>query len=345
MRSVMETNEIETAPLHSDPAFPRKALQIPPLSKPQLDLDGNLVIKNLKVPETLFDHVFGFQKFAPDKNPKKGDKSLWRLLQEYDESRARLPTSRRSPLYPRHNRDPEEPVRRHVVDEAGFLATSSSEKRPTPLSSHALPAGSMASHRKSLEVPGPSLSLSSKLSSPTKAPRFMRHISLSNRGFGIAAPKAALAEVSIETANASRSGAAVRNISDPSMTPTKSASSSTLSPQPISTMSRTSSHAVRPPSSYSQDTQFAPETPSRPIVIRSAVTPREATPQTILASTLRAELGSDLDLRYSDAIRADDAKKVYNSKLLAGVLPELPSTLSPHICSVPVADLVEPVKP
>ena len=66
----------------------------------------------------------------------------------------------------------------------------------------------------------------------------------------------------------------------------------------------------------------------------------------MLSSTLRADrIGSDLDLQYSNAIRAEDAKKVYNSKLLAGALPELPSTLSPTAAMSPWLTLVNPSNP
>ena len=354
MRSVMETNEIETSPLPSDPYFPKKALQPNQFKKPQLDQNGNIVIKNLKVPETLFDHVYGFQRFAPDKNPKQGEKSFWRLLQDYDESRARLPTSRKTPLHPaRHHRDLDEQVRRHVMEDTGLLGTSASDRRPTlvgPLNVPMLQVGTMASQRKSPEMSDSTSSASSKVTSPSKAPKFMRHISLSTRGFGIAAPKAVVAEVSIENANASRSMTPSRNVPESGTTPRKPTSSSTYSPKPMSVVSRSSSQNLRPLSSYSQDTQFAPETPSRPIVIKPALTPGDAGPQfsagPSLASTLRAaDIGSDLDLRYSNAIRADDAKKVYNSKLLAGVLPELPSTLSPTSALSPWLTLLNPSNP
>ncbi|KAH8879677.1 vacuolar membrane-associated protein iml-1 [Thozetella sp. PMI_491] len=348
MRSVMETNEIETVPLHTDPYFPRRALQPDPYARPQLDQNGNIAIRNLKVPDLLFDHVFGFQKFATDRNPKPGEKSLWKLLQEYDESRARLPSSRRTTLYPRHHRDLEEPSRRNILEDTGLLGTSYTERRPSTIGSHMLPVGSMTSQRSIPDKMEPSSSVSSKVSSPTKPPKFMRHISLSTRGFGIAASKAAIAEVSIETANASRNMTPSRNVSDPStMTPKRKPSSSTLSPMPISASSLASPNGRVDPS-YSHESRLA-ETPSRPIVIRGGLVVPEPTSQftagSILASTLRPDIGFERDIRYSNAIRADDAKKVYNSKLLAGVLPELPLTLSPTSALSPWLTVVNPSNP
>src|SRR5690606_23996938 len=51
MRSVMETNEIETKPLHTDPCFPLKAVLASQVPKPHFDRDGNVIIQNARVPE------------------------------------------------------------------------------------------------------------------------------------------------------------------------------------------------------------------------------------------------------------------------------------------------------
>ncbi|KAL2153292.1 hypothetical protein VTH82DRAFT_4447 [Thermothelomyces myriococcoides] len=85
MRSVMETNEIETKPLYTDPCFPLDTVLARQVPEPRFDHDGNLIVRNTRVPETLFDHVYGFQKFAPDRHSKPGEKSLWKQLQEYDD--------------------------------------------------------------------------------------------------------------------------------------------------------------------------------------------------------------------------------------------------------------------
>ncbi|KAK3944920.1 vacuolar membrane-associated protein IML1, partial [Diplogelasinospora grovesii] len=353
MRSVMETNEIETKPLHMDPHFPQKAMQPSHGSKPQLDLDGNICVTNLRVPETLFDHVYGFHKFLPDKNSKQGDKSLWRLLQDYDDSRARLPSSRRALLSPsRQGRaELEDAPRRQLPEDTGLLATSYSERRAS-MSGQAMPPGLGHMHQRSttdrLETPPSSRGGAdvSSLKSPTKPPKSMRHISLGNRGFGIAAPKAAVAALSIESVNASKTA----------LTPSRNPQVSRAVATPISSTSRPMSSqrmasGTYVPSSYAQNQQLLPETPSRPIVIRSQQPPADASTYfsrgSILSSTLRTDVvvGDDRDLRYSDAIRAEDAKKVYNSKLLAGALPELPSTLSPTATLSPWLTLLNPSNP
>ncbi|KAK3323492.1 hypothetical protein B0T19DRAFT_206001 [Cercophora scortea] len=361
MRSVMETNEIETKPLHSDPYFPQTAVQASNNSKLHLDLNGNVFIQNLRVPEVLFDHVYGFNKFAPDKNSKHPEKSLWKQLQSYDDSRARLPLARRTSVHPRHTqhaRDHDDSPRRQLLEDTGLLGTSFTARRSS-INSSATPSGIVPSHRLAVNKPeAPSSSRKSSdirtpsmKSPPTKAPKFMRQISLGNRGFGIAAPKVAVAELSVESVNASRTVAASQrsqNVRVPStpvkMTHRPSSPLKMMSGTPTPTQGSFSSM------SYAHGQQYLAETPTRPIVIQRHLLPIEPGPNTfsgsVLSSTLRPDtVGDDLDLHYSNALRAEDAKKVYNSKLLAGALPELPSTLSPTAALSPWLTLLNPSNP
>ncbi|KAK1759336.1 vacuolar membrane-associated protein IML1 [Echria macrotheca] len=348
MRSVMETNEIETKPLHMDPCFPLKAVQSSRVHNPQLGPDGSVYIQNLRAPETLFDHVYGFQKFAPDKNSARSEKSLWKQLQEYDDSRARLPTSRRTPVHLRHARDHHEVSRQHVSDDSGFLSTSFTDRRPslqarlTGLSTEYRPsANRLQVPQIRTRAPPEPPEAEPKLLSPTKPPKIIRQISLGFRGFGIAAPKAATAELSIETVGASKTAANAKT------TPVKSAQRPS---SPRKAAFGTPTGRVSP-LSFAQGAQSPLDTPTRPIVIKSqsqsaADLSPGMTPGSMLSSTLRADrIGSDLDLQYSNAIRAEDAKKVYNSKLLAGALPELPSTLSPTAAISPWLTTVNPSNP
>jgi hypothetical protein len=359
MRSVMETNEIETKPLHTDPCFPLKAVLASQVSKPHFDLDGNVIIQNLRVPETLFDHVFGFQKFAPDRHNKHGDRSLWKQLQEYDDCRARLP-SRRSASNSRHSRDHDE-TRRRISDNTSLLGTSFRERRPSTAIQQTLPELSpyyRPGSEKPEVIPPPSRKSISfevnkpppKASSPVKPPKFTRHISLGNRGFGIAAPKAATAEVSMESVGASRSLTPSRSSQDLRKTPAKMgqrpSSSRLTSGAPTPTFSQPSLS----PFSFVPGPQFPPDTPTRPMGIRNQHLASEASPTmlsgSILATTLRPEpAGQDRDFQYSTFLRAEDAKKLYNSKLLAGAIPELPSTLSPNTALSPWLTLLNPSNP
>ncbi|KAK4454343.1 hypothetical protein QBC34DRAFT_317516 [Podospora aff. communis PSN243] len=349
MRSVMETNEIETKPLHTDPYYPLKAVQASRIPNPQLGLDGRVFIQNLRVPETLFDHVYGFQKFAPDKNSGRVEKSIWKRLQEYDDSRAKVPTKPPS-LGPRSRpmREHDDSSRRQLLEDTGMLSTSFTERR---LSVQGRPTGLSAEYRPSsdrLQVPlirGKTTDhpgLESKVTSPTKPPKAVRQISLGFRGFGIAAPKAAVAELSVETVAASK------NVTASRMTPVKVTQQRPQSPMKPLPGTPTSSQGRLSPLPFSPGPRTPVDTPAKPIVIKSqqqlaADSAASMSSGSMLSSTLRADrIGSDLDIKYSNAIRAEDAKKVYNSKLLAGALPELPSTLSPKTAMTPWLTVLNP---
>ncbi len=94
-----------------------------------------------------------------------------------------------------------------------------------------------------------------------------------------------------------------------------------------------------------------PETPSRPILIKSAheslsTRTQPATGPVSGSATLRSELpADDRDLKYSDALRAEDVQKLYNSKLRAEAIPELPSTLSPTTSLSPWLTILNPSNP
>lgn len=362
MRSVMETNEIETKPLHQDPLFPMKAIQTSHTSKPHLGLDGTISIQNMRVPETLFDHVYGFQKFVPDKNNKYGDNSLWKQLQEYDDSIARLPTTRRSPSHHRSVRDPDEPSRRQLLGDTGLLGTSLPGRRSSVASQTATTLA-VPAHRSGGRVNRPSTPYSHQKDSedraadskqtPTKTPKFMRHISQGNRGFVIAAPKVAVAELNVESVNASKTTANSRNLHTP-----RTASTPVRSPQRPSSPQKMGSGIPETPSrsgfsplSFAKGHNFPSEAAAKPIVINKSQQSfsdplTHALSGSVLSSTLRPDiLVDDRDLLYSEAIRAEDAKKVYNSKLLAGAMPELPSTLSPTTALSPWLTAVNPSNP
>ncbi|KAG7287843.1 vacuolar membrane-associated protein iml1 [Staphylotrichum longicolle] len=363
MRSVMETNEIETKPLHTDPCFPLKGVLATQVSNhTHFDLDGNVFFRSVRAPETLFDHVFGFQKFAPDRHNKHGERSLWKLLQEYDDCRARLP-SRRSASYPKHGRDHEESVKRQVAEEASVLGTSFTERRHSTAMRPTLPVLSpyYRSGTERLEVPSAmrrSISIEParpepKITpAPLKTPKLMRHISLGSRGFGIAAPTAATAEVSMESVGASRSVTRSGSSQDLRMTPARTgqrpSSSHKMPGTPTPTLTPTLSQ-TNLAFSFVPAPQFTTETLARPIVTQNRQLGEPAANMlsgSILATTLRPEpAGQDRDFQYSNAIRAEDAKKLYNSKLLAGAIPELPSVLSPKTALSPWLTLLNPSNP
>ncbi|KAK3353114.1 putative vacuolar membrane-associated protein [Lasiosphaeria hispida] len=336
-----------------------RAIQSSRIPNPKLGLDGSVHIENLRLPETLFDHVWGFNKFTPDKNSGRGGRSLWKQLQDYDDSRARLPTSRRAPVHLRYGRDHDDASRRQLLEDTGLLGTSYAERRASgsqpglsSLSSEYNPGNDRLQVPRikgnAIDYGEPHLRIS-----PTKPPKVMRQISLGNRGFGIAAPKAATAALSVESATASKTPASAPRPQVSRMTPIKS-NQRPDSPQRTSVGTPTFSAGRVSPLPFAQgnqNQQLPPNTPTRPIVIKSQQQLLDEASESfssgsMLSSTLRADrIGSNLDLQYSNAIRAEDAKKVYNSKLLAGALPELPSTLSPKTAMSPWLTLLNPSNP
>ena len=350
MRSVLETNEIETSLLHTDPDFPQKVLHSGYMSRSTRPADQGARIRNTKVPQTLFDHVYGFQKFSTDKHSRPGMKSIWKQLQEYDESKARMPKSRKATSRLGFTRETEEGTRRRRSEDVGTLGSSFTDRKgsistlvmPTVQSSTGLELSERPSRVPNLHT-GASTPLSSNLS-PTKPPKFMRQISIGQRGFGIAPPKAATAELSTETASASRSGAAPNTGSTPVKAPQRPTSRQNISSGPL-----TPSAEAFGQQTYKPESPLTAGTPTRPIVISGAqppLDPKHLISGSRLASTLRAEhTADDRDLRYSNAIRADDVQKIYNSKLLAGALPELPSTLSPNAALSPWLTVLNPSNP
>ncbi|TDZ22664.1 Vacuolar membrane-associated protein iml1 [Colletotrichum orbiculare MAFF 240422] len=375
MRSVLATNEIETTPLQADPLFPITTTEMKSSHKTRLGGTDEIAVIPLKRhPDALVDHVYGFQKFVPERLVRPGEKSLWKQLQEYDETRAKLPKSRR-PLPSRASRDLEETTRRQLMEDAGLFGTSLPEKKIVPNQSLSAVASGrklsvnigdsekaeiVAAARKAAHRPthaaNPSISESHgaaskflSVNSPSKTPKFMRQISLGVRGFGIAAPKAVAAEASFETVAVMNE----QNVPSPT-TPLMSALPRPSSPQVIKpAMSSLSPGLFR---SNSRDTlKDLPSTPSIPINMRSSSRRGEsATAQqhrygSVLPSSSLArkeQLREDRDQKHSHVFRAeDDNQKMFNSKLRAGAMPELPSTLTPTTAISPWLTVLNPSNP
>ncbi|CAI6090023.1 unnamed protein product [Clonostachys chloroleuca] len=356
MRSVLETNEIETKPLHADPLFPQK-LTLPPSSpKARRGMGSTDVVylPNRRSPETLYEYVYGFLKFSPDRLVKPGEKSLWKQLKEYDETRAKLPRHKRPHHSSRHV-DLDEDTKRQLTEDSRLFGTSVPEQKPTI---------SVKSSRKAsmniLDADKPGLAAVAQMKSQAKAnaaprafssikaPKFLRQISLGQRGFGVAAPKAAIAEVKAETVNASDRFVVEK------MAPSMPLINTSLRPSsPKTITSRESSISARPRKLETQvppTFEKLPATPSIPISrAASSINSKDppAPPSAVPGSFSSRIEGSvdDRDVRHSNALRAEDAQKVYTNKLRAGVGPELPATLSPTTAITPWLTLLNPSKP
>jgi hypothetical protein len=351
MRSVLETNEIETPYLHSDASFPRPAI------KPYSESSQS---RNRKAPDALFEPVYGFQKFIPEKLTRPGETSLWKKLQAFDESRARLPP-RRQPLVSSGYRELEETTKKQLLEDTGLFGTSVGEKRISGPST--MLSSSVVSSTK-LEVEdtrspaesrrGSTASTSQAKCPPARMPKLMRHISLGYRGFGIAAPKAASAELKMEHVNAMQpTGAGI--VKRPSssnlapMTPMKTAPrTGSTGPVTISPFSPSLDYKKSPSDEQTQGTKTNART--RPIQIRGL--PLNTDPIStlksgpILASPMpRSARHDNPDIEFSNVLREGDQKKLYTSKLRAGGVPELPSTLSPTTAMAPWLVVLNPSNP
>ncbi|KAI0408985.1 vacuolar membrane-associated protein iml-1 [Xylaria palmicola] len=347
MRSVLETNEIETPYLNSDPSFSISS------NKPHHESSHS---RNRKAPEALFEPVYGFQKFVPEKLTKPGETSLWKQLQAFDESRSRLPPRRQPQVYS-GCRELEENTKKRLLEDTSLFGTSIGDKRvagpPVPLSS------SVASSRYKSEATQSSAVMRRDSTASTsrpkytaKTPKLMRHISLGQRGFGIAAPKAATAELKMEHVNAMQPTGAgiVRTPSSSSLSPMKPLESTRSASRPFATISFSPSFDHRRLHLDEQTPGFRPNTPTRPIQIRAP--PSSTEPISTLRSgpitpypVARSARRDEMEIKYSDALREEDQKRLYTSKLRAGGVPELPSTLSPTTAMAPWLVVLNPSNP
>ncbi|KAG6039131.1 hypothetical protein E4U41_003189 [Claviceps citrina] len=377
MRSILDANEIETAPLQTDPNYPARSIQASAAIKRRAARLGESVfVPNKHAPEALFDHVYGYQKFKPDKLARTGGKLLWKQLQEYDDAKAKLVQARHHHhLYRRSSRNKvelEDATRKRLLDEVNALGTSLPERKaavhlpssrkfslnateiekPTLSTTTATATTSTPAHAPASEA-AEAKSRSNK-PSLTKMPKLMRQISLGQRGFGIAAPKVAAAEVKTETVSAAAVPSST--ISRPPPNPHTLSDLRPSTPQTIT--SRSSSLSVmarRMPQSIDSFTfDGMPATPSIPILREcpprpsTAASQKKTKPPSILVYNREARRGGrteDDDVRFSNALRAEDAQRVYTSKLRAGVLPELPPTLSPTEAITPWLTLLNPSCP
>lgn len=360
MRSVLETNEIETAPLHMDTKYPDVSKYGPHKDRSNNSLQPRPVASSRKPWDGLFEPVYGFQKFVPERMTKHGEPSLWKELQAFDESRAKLPSSRTPPLS-KPARELEEATRKQLAEDVSLLGTSVGDRKGDG-SSAVFPSSLASTLSRSESTPTETSTTrrNSAASGPqsrhhtAKTPKLMRQISLGQKGFGIAAPKAAIAEVRAE--HISAVGAGQKAPSTPRMTPLPSnpaiqISSPRLTPK--DSMTRLIDRNKSDLSDHLHD--LVQGTPSKPILIKSASSDAPSQPKfgsviepgsvLFMASKQVVRPNDDRDVKRSNALREDDNQKVRINKLLAEALPELPSTLSPTTAMAPWLVLLNPSNP
>ena len=354
MRSVLETNEIETPPLHADPAYPSSAITSEKGHKATSQSLHVVAPRNRRMPDSLFEYVYGFQKFAPDKLAKGVDASFWKKLQAFDESRSRLPAPRPATAVRSHV-DFEEKTRKKLADDTGSLSSSVTDRRgQLPSVSLSSSVTSTSAHkettfldteigsRRNSTVSKPHLNLP-----PVKTPKLIRQISLGQRGFGIAAPVVATAELKTETVNALQVS---NQPSTPRMTPMRPSSLRPTTPRGPTELDTMQPFEQVKSDLSEQMHDLARSTSSRPMPIKS-LSSNTGPLSTLRSSSIiptplaKSARPDDRDIKYSNALRAEDEKKLYNSKLLAGATPELPTTLSPTAAMSPWLVVLNPSNP
>ena len=353
--------EISVAPLPHD-LRPQHANQ-----GPQSLLSTDLtVIQGLKRHASLSEPVLGPTRSIIDKKSTGVDKEFFEGLDSYDEKAALLPESE-DKIYSKgdsrkHVRiGDESSVRQILADDNKVFGTSFKVEKEAhnglSLAGAALSARKRQELRIDEERPSSRKdSMSSALPSVStlssmRPAKISRKISLGNRGFGIAAPKAAVAELQTENANAARASNSV-------IMPTLSSSmmaSRLLSPHQDKTQERPTSSqgSLRSSTHTNQSSGSDGENalPSRPIAIKHPSQSPDVQTQyggrSMLGSLYEGAdaNGNAGELPTQAKLKSSDSLKASKSKLLSESVTTLPTTLSPTTALSPWLTVLNPSNP
>ncbi|KAK1256177.1 hypothetical protein MKX07_008436 [Trichoderma sp. CBMAI-0711] len=373
MRSALDTNDIEITPLHSDPHYPSNIFENSSLTKRRQEALGDLWYNPpARLPDHLIESIHGFQRFAPERHARPSERSSWKQLQEFDDSRIIL-TYRKRPQHYHHGSEAglrSDDSRRHHLEDLNVLGSSLPEKklhtnvpsaRKLSMNQAEIEKPNMFVKRRLPDPPPPKEPPSpnpppmqppavTKIASTAKAPKFIRQISLGHRGFGIAAPKIAAAEVKAETVNAAVSKPSAPPPSTPrsrpALRPSTPLTTRSQSPFSIKNFRRDAADPIL---------ERMSSTPSIPILVKNGSNRHEMNMYDLKvgtpahhASASRTRTGSfedDGELHHN-MLRTEDHKVVL-SKLRAGVgvTPEPAPTISPTSAISPWLVLLNPSDP
>jgi DEP domain-containing protein 5 len=378
MASVMENvlTEIAVRPLQHDALFPQMIVglrEIPGVTQNSKEASESL--DREKVFTSLLEFVGGPSKPQLDRHSSHQEKTLYKAIDTLDTTISELlqdyPGTRQNIEGKKYSKaGSEEVVKRILAEDVKVFGTSFKEDRGTPkgpsVTGTLIPGkAGQISQDSEVRIKPWKESVSSTMTSNTKMsplrpPKFGRQISLGKHGFGIAAPKAATAEIQIEHASAAKPNAGTTKISE-----SKKSTSSTMANRLLNTAAAQSQD--RPRSSQSEKSKKSSGTPppepkidtgetekaqtSRPMTIKSALQSLDSTNQfksrSMLGSLFEGHDGPDESegAHNLQSLRLDDAQKLYNSKLLAGSVPELPATLSPTTALSPWLSVLNPSNP
>jgi len=352
---------------------------------PSTQKDRSELTEREKTSVALVEFVNGPSKSLVDRHSTQDDKAFYKAIDTFDLTRSEiledfLGTRQKNDGKKSFKTGSEETARKLLADDPKIFGTSFTDDHGTPKGLEFLtPSSSERSKensRKSIDNPRRSMeevfkprktSVSSSMTAPSNAsslklPKFGRQISLGKHGFGIAAPKVATAEIQIEHASAARPMTGNVKASE-----TKKTTSSTMANHLLNTAA---SSQERPSSSQSEKSKTKPETPpselktsetrnvektptpaARPMAIKGAIQNVDSNNQfksrSVLSSLYEGidRHGDPQDSNLLQSMRPDDSQKLFNSKLLAGAVPELPTTLSPTTALSPWLSVLNPSNP
>ncbi|TVY94159.1 Vacuolar membrane-associated protein [Lachnellula willkommii] len=378
MASVMDNvlTEIAVRPLQHDALFSHMIVglrEIPGTTQSSKEASDS--VNREKVVASLLEFVGGPSKPQLDRQSSSQEKILYKAMDKFDATISELqedfPGTRQNIEGKKYSKARgEETVKRILAEDAKVFGTSFKEERRTtkgpnvagtlmPEKTGRMSQNSDDSLKPRKESLDSAMTAKSKMS-PFRPPKFGRQISLGKHGFGIAAPKAATAEIQIEHASA-----ATPNTRTPKASTSTTSTSNTMANHLLNTAAAQTQD--RPPSSQSEKSkkQSGTRTPdqrtdtgdmekahaSRPMTIKSALQSLDSTNQfksrSMLGSLFEGHDGADESegAHNLQSTRLDDAQKLYNSKLLAGSVPELPATLSPTTALSPWLKVLNPSNP
>jgi DEP domain-containing protein 5 len=360
--SSITNDEISVAPLE-DELRPRQ-----PLDFRELRLKDLVLVKGSKKHASLSELVLGPGRSMVGKRITQAERDFFEDLDAYDEKISIMsrPEFQGQPKIDRKclKISPEKNVKKVLADDLDVFGTSFNERgevtKSISLVGAALSPRSKDTRngedRPSSRKDSVNSTASTLLGRSIKLPR---QISLGNRGFGIAAPKIAVAELHMENANASKISSSVSKPSGALSSSSSAITSHFSSSRSERTQDRpTSSHSsflsakdVNYPSESRQESIGENPPPSRPIAIKSAVQPLEASGQFMARSRLgslfeEANAGGDMsEVPGLQNLKSSDSLKVSKSKLLAGSVATIPAILPPETALSPWLNVLNPSNP
>ncbi|KAE8450451.1 hypothetical protein EG329_006526 [Mollisiaceae sp. DMI_Dod_QoI] len=378
MASVMENvmTEIAVTPLQHDAIFPQMILgprEIPGQRRRRNETPE--FIQRERSYTSLLEFVNGPSKPLLDRHPSQEEKRFHHALDTFDIAISELTggysmNSQSSEAKRYFKTGSEEAARKALAEDSKIFGTSFNDDHGTLKPIHFLPGAASETTRKDTRNLNDAQkvrkdSVASTMTPPSRVssvrpPKFGRQISLGKHGFGIAAPKAAVAEIHMEHASAAKPASTASSVLGSKKKTNAEMANHFLASAASQAQERPSSSQSEKPKIKSATPPREVKTPpggpeaetvslSRPMTIKSALQSLDSTNQ----FKSRSVLGSlyEISDRRDDgdgthfSLRPDDNQKVFTSKLLAGSVPELPTTLSPTTALSPWLSVLNPSNP